>query len=146
MDITVVGTSVKPLVFNRRNVIILCDAVSLLSFSSWRDFIAFNPNGVAALPSPKILAAIFDEIYPKLSWFFGISLNIFPSIGYRILDILFNNPLSLAIVIIPSHKTITGNMLINISKLFFALVIISSLTALILPLININENHILFII
>lgn len=69
MDITVVGTSVKPLVFNRRNVIILCDAVSLLSFSSWRDFIAFNPNGVAALPSPKILAAIFDEIYPKLSWF-----------------------------------------------------------------------------
>lgn len=31
MDITVVGTSVKPLVFNRRNVIILCDAVSLLS-------------------------------------------------------------------------------------------------------------------
>ena len=66
-EITVVGIIVKPLVFKIKNVIILLLAVLLFPFNSCKDFIAFKPNGVAALPSPNILITTLDEIYPNAS-------------------------------------------------------------------------------
>jgi S1-C subfamily serine protease len=45
-----------------KKVIILLDAFVLFLLTSCNDFIAFNPKGVAALPRPKILAIILDDI------------------------------------------------------------------------------------
>ena len=64
IDITLVGINVRPLVLRDKNVIILLVAVSFLGFLSCKDFIALRPNGVAALPRPKIFATIFEDIYP----------------------------------------------------------------------------------
>ena len=60
--ITVVGIVVKPQVLITKKVIILLVASSFLGFNSCKDFIALRPNGVAAFPSPKILATIFEDI------------------------------------------------------------------------------------
>ena len=64
-EIIVVGSKVSPLIFNKINVIILLDATSLSSFKSCKDFIAFNPNGVDALPRPNKFEVIFEDIYPN---------------------------------------------------------------------------------
>ena len=48
-------------VFITRNVIIDLEAVVVL-FSLCNSFIAFNPKGVAALPSPNIFITIFEDI------------------------------------------------------------------------------------
>ena len=61
-DITVVGIIVTDEVFIMRKVIILLVAVSLVLFNSCILFMAFNPNGVAALPSPNIFIIILEAI------------------------------------------------------------------------------------
>ena len=60
--IIVVGIIVTAAVFRMIKVIMLLDAVSFSLFNSCSDFIAFNPNGVAALPTPNIFIIIFIEI------------------------------------------------------------------------------------
>ena len=101
----VVGISVNPDVFITRNVIIDLDASSLL-FNSCNDFIAFNPIGVAALPTPNIFTIMLLDIYPIALWLFGISLNN----GFIIFDVIFDNlsisPDFSAILIIPSQNAI----------------------------------------
>ena len=87
----VVGIMVIPLVFNTKKVIILLDATSFFGFNPCNDFIAFNPNGVAAFPSPNILATILEEIYCIDSWFFGISGNKKRKKGDKNLENLSNN-------------------------------------------------------
>lgn len=108
MAITVVGISVKPDVVITRNVIILLEASFLLWFSSLSDFIAFNPNGVAAFPKPKRFIMILVAINGKAGLFFFNSGNNFLKIGVIKWVNLFNKPDSFAIFIIPSHKHIIG--------------------------------------
>ena len=67
--------------FITKNVIIDLEATFLFLFSFWREDIAFNPKGVAALPSPKILAIILLAIRLKDSSPLGISGNNFVKIG-----------------------------------------------------------------
>jgi hypothetical protein len=87
-DIIVVGIIVTPLVFSTKKVIMLRDAVSFLGFISCNDFIAFNPNGVAALPNPAILAIMLEAIKLNDSQDSGISGNSFPKSGDNFKDIL----------------------------------------------------------
>ena len=56
------GMMVRPEVFSTRNIIIGLVAVSFFGFSSCMLSIAFRPNGVAALSSPSMLAAMFMKI------------------------------------------------------------------------------------
>jgi len=60
--IIVVGISVTDEVFITRKVIILRVATSLSLFKVCIACIAFNPNGVAALPTPNIFKIIFEDI------------------------------------------------------------------------------------
>ena len=60
--IMVVGIIVTEEVFITKNVIILLEAVSFFLFYSCIDFIAFKPNGVAALPTPSIFKMILVDI------------------------------------------------------------------------------------
>ena len=136
--IKVVGITVIALVFNAVNVNILLLASSLLLFSSCKLFMAFNPNGVAALPNPNIFAIMLLDINPNAWWFLGISGKRGCNIFDKTLDNLNNNPLSVAIFIMPSHKAITGNSLINISSESVALFNIVSLIEILLPLIILN--------
>ena len=53
---------VNPLVFRIKNVIIDLLAFDLSGFISCKDFIAFNPNGVAAEPSLNIFAITLEDI------------------------------------------------------------------------------------
>ena len=69
------GISVSPEVFSTRNMIIGFDAVSFFVFSSCICSIAFRPNGVAALSSPSMLAAMFMKIEPVTGCPFGMSGN-----------------------------------------------------------------------
>ena len=59
IEITVVGIICKDAVFKTINIIILSHKVYLSLLSFCNSFIAFNPKGVAAFPSPNILATIF---------------------------------------------------------------------------------------
>ena len=146
----VVGISVNPDVFITRNVIIDLDASSLL-FNSCNDFIAFNPIGVAALPTPNIFTIMLLDIYPIALWLFGISLNN----GFIIFDVIFDNlsisPDFSAIFIIPSHSARLGNIWSTkfnaslgydriVSVILFPVIIEN-----VIP-INIKLNHIIFTI
>ncbi len=62
--IAVAGIKVNPAVLIVKKVHIALVAVPLFSFSESSSSIAFNPNGVAALPSPSIFADIFIIIEP----------------------------------------------------------------------------------
>ena len=74
-------------VFITRNVIIDLEAVVVL-FSLCNSFIAFNPKGVAALPSPNIFITIFDDIYAIAGSPLGISGNTTLIILDNLLDII----------------------------------------------------------
>ena len=58
------GIRVRPLVFRTRNMIMGLVAVSFLGFNSCICSMAFNPNGVAALSRPSMLAAMFMKMLP----------------------------------------------------------------------------------
>src|SRR5450432_4899270 len=71
--IILTGMIVSPEACNTMNMICALEAVSLLGLSSWRLFIAFRPNGVAALSRPSKFAEKFMTICPMEGWFFGTS-------------------------------------------------------------------------
>ena len=62
--IAVAGINVMPAVLIARNVHIAFVAVPFSLFNVSNSSIAFKPNGVAALPNPRILAEIFITIEP----------------------------------------------------------------------------------
>src|SRR3981081_2308827 len=62
--IAVVGINCTELVFMARNVHIALVAMPGCGLSVSRSRIARNPSGVAALPSPSMLAAMFISIDP----------------------------------------------------------------------------------
>lgn len=71
---TVVGNKPIDAVFITTKVIIESDATSLsLFFLS--SLIALSPSGVAALPSPNILALMFIDIYENAALFLSTSGN-----------------------------------------------------------------------
>jgi hypothetical protein len=67
------GTSWTLAVFTASSITIGSVAVSSLGFSFWSSSIALIPNGVAALPSPKMLAVMFSAIIPSAGWSAGTS-------------------------------------------------------------------------
>ena len=123
-DSIVVGIMVKPVVLSTKNVIILSDAVSELLFSSFNDFNAFIPAGVAALPKPNIFIIIFDEIYSNDLCDFGTSGNKKDNNGLNNLVNLVSNPDLDAIFMIPNHNAIKGNSPVMIVKVSDALLTI----------------------
>src|SRR5690606_12600377 len=69
------GIIVRPEVLSTRNVIWALDAVSGSGLISCNSFMAFNPNGVAALSRPRILALKFMMMDPVAGWSLGTSGN-----------------------------------------------------------------------
>ena len=119
--IIVVGKTVTPAVFKTKNVIIAVDAVSLLVLIFCNSLIAFSPKGVAALPKPNILAAIFEDIYPNALLFLGTEGNKRFKIGSKKFANLDKTPASSAIFIIPVQSTMVGSKDIIKSNALFAL-------------------------
>src|ERR1043165_2232060 len=75
MAITVAGIKVMALVLIVRNMHMAFVAVPAFGFNLFNSSIAFNPNGVAALESPRKFAAIFDSIAPIAGCSGGTSGN-----------------------------------------------------------------------
>lgn len=104
----VVGIICSADVFKTQNKIMLWEANFLLLFDFLNFFIASNPNGVAALPSPNKLADTFietasiDSSDGFLKSFLKMGLKIF-----AINDVIFE---SCAIFIIPLQKQIAPHM------------------------------------
>ena len=80
--------------------------MSSLVFTSCNCFIAFRPNGVAALSKPSMLAEKFISIEPEAGWFFGSSGNNLLKNGPTNLERIFIAPPASPIFIIPNHKVI----------------------------------------
>ena len=98
------GISVSPLVFSTRNIIIGFDAVSFFWFSSCICSMAFSPNGVAALSSPSILAAMFMKIEPVTGWPLGMSGNSLQNTGDNSFASTLTTPPFSPTFITPSHN------------------------------------------
>ena len=79
-------------------------AVSEQLFSLLSSPIAFSPNGVAALPSPKRFALMFIVMLLKASLFLSSLGNKGRSRGAKSFEMRAVNPLSSAIFIMPDHK------------------------------------------
>ena len=79
-------------------------AVSLLLLRVLSSSIAFNPNGVAALPSPKILALMFIVMFLNAGLFLSSFGKSGRKSGEKIRAINRVNPLSSAIFIIPDQR------------------------------------------
>ena len=101
------GMRVSPLVFSTRNIIIGLVAVSFLVLSSCNCSMALSPSGVAALSSPRILAAMFMKILPVTGCPFGMSGNSLQNTGLSTLASMFTTPPFSPIFIIPSHNEST---------------------------------------
>lgn len=71
--IMLTGININPEVLITRNIIIGLVAVSFFGFSSCSSFMAFSPNGVAALSNPNMLADRFIKIDPMAGCPLGIS-------------------------------------------------------------------------
>lgn len=68
-----VGSRARPLVLMARKSTIALVAVPFSALSVSSSFMAFKPKGVAALPSPRALAAMFMTIAPIAGWLGGTS-------------------------------------------------------------------------
>src|SRR4029077_13211275 len=73
--IAVAGISCTELVVIARNVHIAFEATPGRGFIDSKSRIARNPSGVAALPSPRMFAAMFINIEPIAGWSGGTSGN-----------------------------------------------------------------------
>src|SRR5574344_456321 len=102
----VVGIICNEAVFNTINIIMELDSLLLLLLFSCNFSIAFNPNGVAAFPNPKIFATIFIEIFFFIFLLFLITGNKKITIGLIILIIFSIKFVLNKIFIIPFHKHI----------------------------------------
>ena len=101
------GMSVSPEVFSTKNIIMGFEAVSFFVFNSCSCSIAFRPNGVAALSSPSMLAAMFMKILPVTGCPFGMSGNRRVKTGLRMRAKTLTTPPCSPIFIMPSHKAKT---------------------------------------
>ena len=135
--------------FIAKKVHIASVAVSFCLFSSCNSFIAFSPIGVAALPSPSILAAIFNTIDPIAGWSLGTFGKSLIMIGLSAFAIIWMSPESSAIFIIPSQRAIIPIRPNAISTDVLDMFIAASVTWSILPVIvptttdiNIKANQI----
>src|SRR5207253_8350509 len=81
MAMAVTGISCTELVLMARNVHIALVAVPGRGLSDSRSFMARSPSGVAALPSPSMLAAMFISIEPIAGCSAGTSGNSRRMIG-----------------------------------------------------------------
>jgi len=68
-----VGSRAMPLVLMARKSTMALLAVPLSALSSSSSFMAFRPKGVAALPRPRALAAMFMTMAPMAGWSGGTS-------------------------------------------------------------------------
>ena len=75
------GTSCMLAVLIASSITIELVAVSLVGLSFCSSSIALMPNGVAALPRPKTLAAMLSAIIPSAGWSGGSSGKIGRSTG-----------------------------------------------------------------
>ena len=110
------GIKVSPEVLRTRNIIIGLVAVSFFVFSSCSCSIAFNPNGVAALSRPSMLAAMFIKIEPVTGCPFGMSGNNLENTGESMRAKTLMTPPRSPIFMIPSHKESTPVSPNEISK------------------------------
>ena len=113
------GIRVNPLVLSTRNMIIGLDAVSFFGFKACICSMAFNPNGVAALSSPNILAAIFMKMLPVTGCPLGISGKSLLNTGDRIRANTSTTPPRSPTFITPSHSDNTPVNPNEISKAVF---------------------------
>ena len=118
--ITVVGRSWMDVAFMTRSIII-----AKLAFPLWssRACIARIPIGVAALPTPNILAEMFKAIIFCVSSL--STLNIFLIRGRRSFASFWDKPLASTSSIKPSHTTYTAQSSIQSSKALVEAPIIS---------------------
>ena len=114
-----IGISVSPEVFSTRNMIMGFVAVSFFVFSSCSCSIAFRPNGVAALSSPSMFAAMFMKIEPVTGCPLGISGNSFVNIGLSMRANTFTTPPFSPIFMMPSQSDKTPVSPSEISKAVF---------------------------
>ena len=114
-----IGMMMRPEVLITRNIIIGLEAVSFFGFNSCNSFIAFSPNGVAALSSPSILADIFIKIEPNTGCPLGISGNNRQSTGLRKHARALISPLFSPTFMIPSQRANTPVSPNEISKAVF---------------------------
>ena len=113
--IIVDGISCTPEVVMAMNVTIGLLAVSLSPFSSCSSSIALIPNGVAALFSPSMLAAIATTMAPEAGWPGGTSGNIQRSNGRSARPSVVTSPAASAMRMIPSQSVMTPTRPIEIS-------------------------------
>ena len=106
MLITKVGIKVMQEVLSTKKVIMAGVARDLSVLSDCKCSMALRPNGVAALPMPKKLAATFIIIAEKAGCPLGISGNSSRISGERALPIKLTNPDFSAIFISPVHRQI----------------------------------------
>lgn len=108
-----IGTSCNDEIFKTRKAHIISEALPppFSSFCSSR--IALSPAGVAAQPSPRILAAILAAIYSLALWRGGMSGNNQWIKGYIVFAIFFIRPLFTAISIMPFQTPITPSIKIH---------------------------------
>ncbi len=102
----VVGTICIDAVLNIVRSAIFFVAVSFLHSSFFSSFIASIPSGVAAFPSPNILAVMLRVIAEKAEEVLFIPLKISPRMGESNDDILSVSPDFFAIFIIPPQNAI----------------------------------------
>jgi len=114
-----IGMMIRPEVLITKNIIIGLEAVSFFGFSSCSSFIAFSPNGVAALSRPSILADIFMKMDPNTGCPLGISGNSRQSTGLRKRASALINPLFSPIFMMPSQRASTPVSPRDISKAVF---------------------------
>ena len=123
-------------IFITINIHIDLEAVFLFLLSSARLFIASIPDGVAAQPRPSIFAVIFDVMYSRDLWLFGISGKSLFITG----DISFDRPAVIpecsAILSMPHHNGTIPHMVSAISTDSFPDVITASVRFTAVPLKN----------
>ena len=88
-------------------MIIASEAVSFFGFSSCNSFIAFNPIGVAALSSPRMLADTFRTMLPDAGCPFGMPGNMREKSGLIHLPNLATSPAFSPIFMSPNQKVST---------------------------------------
>ncbi len=136
----VVGIICSADVFKTQNKTMLWEAKFLSLFDFLNFFIAFNPNGVAALPSPNKLAETFietasiDSSDGFLKSFLKMGLKIF-----AINDVILE---SCAIFIMPLQKQIDPHMEKNklIAELLLPIIAVLTSDILFEIIANIIEN------
>ena len=99
-----VGSRARPLVLMARNSTIAFVAVPFSALSASSSFMAFKPKGVAALPRPSALAAMFMTMAPMAGWSGGTSGKSRTSTGRIMRAMNFRPPASSTTFIRPRNR------------------------------------------